>query len=103
MSTEPRKVYCKVDRRAEICDLGCKHEVEIYAVKIITETGETREYDNGYEKRQTRLFTDAQGRVYHERLEIDYHASTYYVRDGDKKYFVGRPRKPARDTMGHLL
>ena len=102
-SGEPRRVYAKVDRRAEFCDLGEKHEVEVYAVKLITPTGEMRPYDNGYEVRDYPLFTDAQGRIYHAHLEIDFHASTYYVRDGDKKHFVSRPRKPARDTMGRLL
>jgi len=102
-SGEPRTVYREMRVEAEVCDLGETHDVRIYGVKTLTPTGETRPYDNGYETREMPLFTDVQGRVYHARLEIDFHASTYYVRLDDRQSFDSRVRRPARDLLGRLL
>lgn len=98
------KVYRQVKFVRETCPAcGCTHDVSLYEVKRLTPTGETREHDNGWEKRQTSLYTDAQGRVYHVHIPIDFGGSASFVRDGDSKSFSRHVLRPARDLMGNVL
>jgi len=89
-------VYIEWGETQDLCDLGETHRVTYYAVKRITPTGETREHNNGYEQRQTPLYTDAQGRVYHQRVEIDFHANVWYLREDGKHFHKRAMRHPAR-------
>lgn len=73
-----RLVWRAVGRRKATCDLGCEHELETWVSKRVTETG-TYVMDNGYEKRTMGVYTDRQGTRYFARIEIDFHASTYFV------------------------
>jgi hypothetical protein len=96
-------VYAEYGSTEEVCELGEKHEVTFYQAKRITETGETRIMDNGYEQRMTPLYTDAQGRIYHLRIEIDYHSNTWYLRDDGKHFHKRGLRHPARTLDGALI
>ena len=84
-------VWQKVTTATEKCDLGKDHTVTYWARKVLTETGETRLHDNGYEKRQTALATDPQGRTYHKHVNIDYFNNILWIRDEDKTHFYPRP------------
>lgn len=104
MNDKPIQVFCEWGSTEDLCDLGEKHVVTYYGVKTITPTSETREHDNGYEKRQTPLYTDAQGRVYHQHVQIDYFNNVSYCRYDDGQRFYPRVlRRPARDLLGNLL
>lgn len=82
------------DRTRATCELGCEHELEHWVRKHLHRVGEY-DMNNGYEVRTMPVYADAQGRLYYARQEIDYHASTYYVRQDEPGakwlHFVGRP------------
>lgn len=103
-SPATRTVYRERGRVSEKCSHGCSHDVTYAEVKTLTETGETREHDNGYEKSQTPLFVDAQGRTYHQHVSIDFFNNISYRRDADGVRFTPRLRTgPARDLLGNPL
>lgn len=109
-ATRARRVTAARDvgRTSEKCPYGETHDVTYYEVKYLTATGETRMHDNGYEQNQTPLFTDAQGRVYHQHVGIDFHNNISYVRDpgpGETNgvYFSGQVGRLARDLTGKPL
>jgi hypothetical protein len=98
---EQRIIFKHVGLIAETCEYGCPHEVGYAEVKKVTDTGQKRMHDNGYEQRMTPLFTDAQGRIYHQHVTIDFANNTYFIRDGDKAYFAPRGQRPlTRDITG---
>jgi hypothetical protein len=105
MSATTRTVYREVGDVEEVCEYGDKHVVTYHETKKVTETGETREFDDGYTLNQTPLFSDAQGRVYHLRPAFD-SGRAFYRRDVDHAGFEGRPGRyqgSARDLLGNPL
>jgi hypothetical protein len=91
-ANEPITVWRKVREVEETCSLGCTHRVTHWARKLLKPTGEFRPHNNGYEVHLTPLRVDAQGRIYHQHVEIDYYSNISWVRDGDKERFYQRPR-----------
>ena len=85
-------VWTTVRTENRTCEYGGKHYVYVCAPKRLGPVVGTRMHDNGYEKRMTALRLDAQGRTYHQHIEIDYGNNVSWVRDGDKAWF--KPRLP---------
>lgn len=83
-------VYAYLGTEQEVCDHGVTHHVAFYAVKRITDTGQTALQDNGYEKHEWPVYVDAQGRTYSMRVEVDYSNNVHFVRT-DGRNFWPRP------------
>lgn len=83
-------VWNRLRREARVCDLGHKHDVELFVPKRLGPVVGMRMHDNGYERRETELRQDAQGRTYHKHVTIDYYNNVYWVRDEDKAFFYPR-------------
>lgn len=79
-------VYAVLGHETVSCEYG-EHGANIVAVKRLSPVVGQREYDNGYEKRMTDLRVDAQGRTYHQHIEIDYFNNTSWWRDEDHVSF----------------
>ena len=75
-------VYTVLGHETVSCEYG-EHGANIVVVKRLSPVVGQREYDNGYEKRMTDLRVDAQGRTYHQHIEIDYFNNTSWVRVDD--------------------
>lgn len=104
MITKTRTVYHEVGSLDEVCAYGDTHVVTYHETKKITATGETREFDDGYNIDQTPLYTDKQGRIYHLQPIFDSGRPTFERDDG--KHFDGQPgryRRSVRDLMGKPL
>ena len=89
MKTE-RVVWQRVRREARVCNLGHKHDVELFLPKFLGPVVGERIHDNGYEKRMTELRQDAQGRTYHMHVRIDYYNNVSWRRDEDGVHFWPR-------------
>ena len=96
----------------EVCDHGTKHPVVYVEVRELEKTDKTREYNNGYYKREEPLWKDRLGRLYESHPPIDFHGSTAYVRDDDKAMFSNRVPYPlgfvrlepvVKDALGRVL
>lgn len=99
-------VYRVRGKVTETCTYGHPHEVHYVEVKRLTPTGATRLHDNGYEKMHTDLLVDAQGRVYHKHVTIDFFDNVSYVRDNDGTRYSPLHRlskTAARDLTGRGL
>ena len=96
--------YRKVGELFERCAFGTDHPVSYYEVKRLTDTGETREYDNGYTIDQTGLFRDTQGRIYHNWPPIDYSGGSRFVREDRASFSLSAAsRQLSRDLLGQSL
>lgn len=93
-------VFAEVAVARETCDLGEEHQVRIVSRKVLGPVIGTQMYDNGYEQRDTALRQDAQGRVYHQHIQIDFFNNVSWWRDEDKLSFMPRlPSGPCREWM----
>ena len=96
--------YRKVGELFEQCAFGTDHPVSYYEVKRLTDTGEIREYDNGYTIDKTSLYRDTQGRIYHHMPPIDYSGESAFKRE-DGTRFASRTtyEQLSRDLLGQSL
>ena len=86
------KVYAVLGHLPVPCEYG-EHVANIVSVKRLSPVFGQREYDNGYEKRMTDLRRDAQGRTYHQHIQIDFYSNTSWVRDEDgMRFYTSMPR-----------
>ena len=98
------EVFAEVSRVKDYCNFGHQHEVRIVTRKLLGPVLGTREHNNGYEKRQTALRKDAQGRIYHQHIQIDFFNNVSWRRDDDGMVFYpGRGPGPVRDVLGRTL
>ena len=97
------KVYRRVHRLEERCPNGDTHSVTYYDVKFLTDTGATYRYNNGYEIRDEKIWTDAQGRLYFMRHTVDYSQNTSLKRTVDDTMWRPYLDHNARDTSGRPL
>lgn len=104
----PIDVWVALSDRTEVCGLGQKHIVRVFARKRLGPVVGHREHDNGYERNNTPLRLDRQGRAYHEHVQIDFFNNVSWHRDGDNKVFWPTPLSGgaivvAVDVWGRLL
>lgn len=104
----PIVVWVAVGDRKETCDFGQEHIVRYFTSKQLGPVVGTREHDNGYEKRQTDVRQDHQGRWYHQHIQIDFFNNVSWVRDDDGERFYPRPQTAgtadvARDMLGRTI
>lgn len=105
--TDSIKVWREWRTEKRVCQYG-EHDVTIYLGKIIYDTGETYIHDNGYEKNVAPIYKDRQGRLYYKRIEIDYYAGVYFIRQDEPMttlWFRKYPRsgKYNEDILGRLI
>lgn len=92
--TTPITVYRTVTTIKEKCAFGEDHRIGYVESVGLTDTGETRVYNNGYSREHTGLYADAEGRIYHAHPPLDFYGGTGYRRDDDGTYFYSRPNEP---------
>lgn len=86
---QPIVVYRVVGHTVRSCEYG-EHGASVVSVKRLGPVVGHREYDNGYEKQMTDVRTDAQGRTYHQHIEIDFFNNVSWWRDEDRQSFTTR-------------
>lgn len=104
----PIDVWVALEDRTEECSLGQTHIVRVFARKRLGPAIGYREHDNGYERNNTPLRLDRQGRVYHEHVQVDYSSNVSWWREKDNQVFYNRPLSHgavvvAVDVWGRLL
>jgi hypothetical protein len=94
------EVFAEVLTQVETCDLGEEHKVRFYSRKVLGPVIGDRPYSNGYQDLVTDLRQDAQGRIYHQHVQIDYFNNISWWRDEDNVCFMPRLSSgPAREWM----
>lgn len=83
-------VWRSLSQEMRTCEYGQKHRVSLCAPKFLGPVIGKRKHDNGYEVNMTDLRKDYQGRIYHQRVEIDYSNNVSWLRDGDRAHFAAR-------------
>lgn len=86
------KVWQVVRIEQRTCAYGDTHTVSVLAGKRLSDPVGFREHDNGYETRLTELRTDAQGRVYHQQVTIDYYNNVSWLREDGVRFSTRKPR-----------
>jgi hypothetical protein len=106
---DERVVWRAVEHHERLCEFSIPHTVETWVSKRVTKVG-MYPMNNGYEIRQMPYYADRQGRLYYARIDIDFHASTYYVTQPEKSrpwvHWQSRPWTPGRvafDVLGRKL
>lgn len=100
----PFTAYRRVRTIKETCEDGCPHEVVYFDKVVLTATGDTRPFNNGYDTLNTRLYTGADGNIWQAHVSIDFGGNTQYPRDDDKRSYFPRTGKTlARDLAGNPL
>ncbi len=88
------KVQHVLETVSRTCNLGCEHNVTVYAEKVLhlTDLVRINEIVGGYSdnERENPVYEDAQGRLYDRYISVDYYAHTRYVRRDDRTHWQTR-------------
>jgi hypothetical protein len=87
-------VYRVLEWSEEVCDLGAKHRIAVYAEKHLRFTKDVRTnhaLTRGYSDSEAMnpIYADSQGRRYNTAMPVDYHATRQYI-DPDGHYWEAR-------------
>jgi hypothetical protein len=96
MSTYPQfvTVYRVVGWSDEVCSLGMRHKLAVYAQKALRLTDKVRvnhALPRGYSDAElvNPIYVDTQGRIYNTYMAVDFHATRRYE-DKDGNTWVAR-------------
>ena len=100
---QPITVYAVLGHMAVPCEYG-EHVANIVTVKRLGPVIGTREYHNGYETLMTDLRVDAQNRVYHQHIQVDYSSNVTWWRDDGMSFRTRLPHgEVVIDAAGRRL